>query len=294
MKLDFAKLAKLAKMAGRIEDIVDIVQDSSPESFTAAEERELLKLAYTTAVQIRRDSIENLLRSTFNVYHGREFFNRYIAKIKSEIIKICEEVLRKIASIPTTDDESKDFYANMEVEFQGYLLEYQDGEVSSRFFEVVNEEDEEAPKGLFEYVTEEDEESTKIESQNKGVLANLSPVILQDTTERMTRALHLEELLANLPGQMVVETVDRTTFLFSVLQYDFCLTLPETYPTNDARIKCLSGVDVCSEEPVVDEEGYVILDEGLTILSAVREVFMIFCSLDSSSDDSEKNRDLYN
>ena len=121
--------AKLAEQAERFDEMVQDMKEvaKQPQQLTV-EERNLLSVAYKNVIGSRRASWR-VVTSIEQKGDGdkMEIIKDYKAKIESELVEICNDILGIIEEslIPnSTSEEAKVFYYKMKGDYHRYIAEY--------------------------------------------------------------------------------------------------------------------------------------------------------------------------
>jgi len=124
--------AKLAEQAERFDEMVQDMKEvaKQPQELTV-EERNLLSVAYKNVIGSRRASWR-VVTSIEQKGDGdkMEIIQDYKAKIETELVQICNDILGIIEEslIPnSTSEEAKVFYYKMKGDYHRYLSEFQTG-----------------------------------------------------------------------------------------------------------------------------------------------------------------------
>ncbi|KAL3683095.1 hypothetical protein R1sor_001117 [Riccia sorocarpa] len=125
-------MAKLSEQAERYDEMANSMEEVSKTADVEelnTEERNLLSVAFKTAVGLRRSSwriVSSIEQREDNV-ERLIMVKRYRAKIESEMTSICERILKLLESllIPSaTTAEAKVFYLKMKGDYCRYLAEF--------------------------------------------------------------------------------------------------------------------------------------------------------------------------
>mmetsp|Transcript_16957 Transcript_16957/g.46549 ORF Transcript_16957/g.46549 Transcript_16957/m.46549 type:complete len:245 (-) Transcript_16957:2053-2787(-) len=125
--------AKLAEQAERFDEMVQDMKEvaKQPQELTV-EERNLLSVAYKNVIGSRRASWRVVTSIEQKGASGdMEIIKDYKAKIESELVEICNDILGIIEEclIPhSTSEEAKVFYYKMKGDYHRYLSEFQTGD----------------------------------------------------------------------------------------------------------------------------------------------------------------------
>lgn len=129
----FVEKAKLAEQAERYDDMVEAMRKvTSFNEDLSTEERNLLSVAYKNVVGARRSAwraISSLEQKIDNAEPRKILAKEYLEKIKDELMKMCNEVLKLLDDtlIPNskanTNSESEVFYLKMKGDYFRYLVE---------------------------------------------------------------------------------------------------------------------------------------------------------------------------
>jgi 14-3-3 protein epsilon len=126
--------AKLAEQAERFDEMVHDMKDvaKQPQELTV-EERNLLSVAYKNVIGSRRASwrVVTSIEQKNEGDQKSEIIKDYKAKIESELVEICNDILGTIEEclIPnSTSEEAKVFYYKMKGDYHRYLSEFQTGD----------------------------------------------------------------------------------------------------------------------------------------------------------------------
>jgi 14-3-3 protein epsilon len=126
--------AKLAEQAERFDEMVQDMKEvaKQPQELTV-EERNLLSVAYKNVIGSRRASwrVVTSIEQKNEGDQKSEIIKDYKAKIESELVEICNDILGTIEEclIPnSTSEEAKVFYYKMKGDYHRYLSEFQTGD----------------------------------------------------------------------------------------------------------------------------------------------------------------------
>eukprot|EP00540_Astrosyne_radiata_P008901 CAMPEP_0116841300 /NCGR_PEP_ID=MMETSP0418-20121206/10844_1 /TAXON_ID=1158023 /ORGANISM="Astrosyne radiata, Strain 13vi08-1A" /LENGTH=248 /DNA_ID=CAMNT_0004471703 /DNA_START=80 /DNA_END=826 /DNA_ORIENTATION=+ len=125
--------AKLAEQAERFDEMVTDMKEVSkqPQELTV-EERNLLSVAYKNVIGSRRASWRVITSIEQKGESDKmSIIKDYKAKIESELVDICNDILGIIEEslIPnSTSEEAKVFYYKMKGDYHRYLAEFQTGD----------------------------------------------------------------------------------------------------------------------------------------------------------------------
>jgi len=125
--------AKLAEQAERFDEMVSDMKDvaKQPQELTV-EERNLLSVAYKNVIGSRRASWRVITSIEQKGDADKmSIIKDYKAKIESELVEICDDILSIIEEnlIPnSSSEEAKVFYYKMKGDYHRYLAEFQQGE----------------------------------------------------------------------------------------------------------------------------------------------------------------------
>jgi len=124
--------AKLAEQAERFDEMVAYMKEvaEQPQELTV-EERNLLSVAYKNVIGSRRASWRVVTSIEQKGADKMEIITEYKAKIETELIDICNDILKTIEEslIPnSTQEEAKVFYYKMKGDYHRYLSEFQVGD----------------------------------------------------------------------------------------------------------------------------------------------------------------------
>jgi len=125
--------AKLAEQAERFDEMVSQMKEvaKQPQELSV-EERNLLSVAYKNVIGARRASWRVVTSIEQKGSDKIEIIKDYKAKIESELVDICNDILGVIEEslIPnSTAEEAKVFYYKMKGDYHRYLSEFQIGDV---------------------------------------------------------------------------------------------------------------------------------------------------------------------
>ncbi|KAG7364754.1 14-3-3-like protein [Nitzschia inconspicua] len=125
--------AKLAEQAERFDEMVaDMKEVAKQPTELSVEERNLLSVAYKNVIGSRRASWRVVTSIEQKGDQDKlQIITDYKAKIESELVDICNDILSIIdeSLIPnSTSEEAKVFYHKMKGDYNRYLSEFQTGE----------------------------------------------------------------------------------------------------------------------------------------------------------------------
>ncbi|KAG7346637.1 14-3-3-like protein [Nitzschia inconspicua] len=125
--------AKLAEQAERFDEMVaDMKEVAKQPTELSVEERNLLSVAYKNVIGSRRASWRVVTSIEQKGDQDKlQIITDYKAKIESELVDICNDILGIIdeSLIPnSTSEEAKVFYHKMKGDYNRYLSEFQTGE----------------------------------------------------------------------------------------------------------------------------------------------------------------------
>jgi 14-3-3 protein epsilon len=276
--------AKLAEQAERFDEMVSDMKDVArqPQELTV-EERNLLSVAYKNVIGSRRAS----WRVVTSIEQKGDpdkmtIIKDYKAKIETELIEICNDILSIIGDslIPnSTSEEAKVFYYKMKGDYHRYLSEFQVGDTRK----------DSAGAALDAY-----QAASGIAS---GDLPPTHPIRLglavSDFSEVLKRLLPLlltRGLKTSSPCRSTGTLTSCTSSLFLFLQLNFSVFYYEILnsPDKACQIAKQAFDDAIAELDTLNEESY---KDSTLIMQLLRDNLTLWTSDQAEGDDAAEPAD---